>query len=215
MGLNFRAVRCENSADAELLVRWENDLSIRHFVRPFRDEMDFVTFDTVEKRWAYLKEKFGTQDGAGANPAGTASGKQAGSQSSGVSPEVGSALRNDDFQRWMMEFDGITVGNCSLMINPPHIRSEGKRVAWIGIAIGEASARGRGLGSKVLAFLEERAREYQADEIQAGVFEMNTPSLRLFEKNGYVRLRRYPRFTWWNGRYWADMRFVKKLNLAE
>jgi RimJ/RimL family protein N-acetyltransferase len=110
----------------------------------------------------------------------------------------------------MILLDGETVGHCDLKFNPPHCLTKEGKVGWIGITIGEASARGKGVGKQVLRHLEELAIAENATACEAGAFEFNGPSLALLRSQGYEQIGRIENFTYFRGKRWADIRFLKK-----
>lgn len=111
----------------------------------------------------------------------------------------------------MIVVDGALVGHCSIQVDPPHrVGREGK-TAWLAIVIGNADYRGNGIGKLVLEHLEKEGRKLGCDRAEAGVFEFNEPSLKLFRKAGYQEIGQLKDFTYWNGRLWKDIRFAKRL----
>jgi RimJ/RimL family protein N-acetyltransferase len=112
----------------------------------------------------------------------------------------------------MILLDGQAVGHASIIFDPPHrlTRDQGK-VAWWGICIGEPSARRQGLGRHTILHLESVARDRGARCAEAGAFEFNHVSQHFFRSLGYQPIGRLPRITYWQGRYWDDIRFLKLL----
>jgi RimJ/RimL family protein N-acetyltransferase len=110
----------------------------------------------------------------------------------------------------MLLEDGRVVGECSLQFDPPHRLTKEPMTAWFGILIGEPSARGRGLGGPFFTLLEDEAKRQGARQAELGVFEFNPHAIRLYERLGYERIGEIPTFTWWNGRFWADIRYRKR-----
>ena len=83
--------------------------------------------------------------------------------------------------------------------------------AWIGISIGEASARGKGTGTQAMEYLEEQIKTQDLRRIELGVFEFNTNAMKLYEKMGYREIGRIEEFTYWQGKMWTDIRMEKRL----
>ena len=83
--------------------------------------------------------------------------------------------------------------------------------AWIGITIGEESARGKGLGPLAMQYLEEEIRSAGCKRIELGVFEFNEPAKKLYQKMGYAEIGRIPNFTFWQNKMWTDIRMEKYL----
>ena len=84
-------------------------------------------------------------------------------------------------------------------------------VAWMSIVIGEANARGKGIGKIAMTHLENLARAAGATRAELGVFEFNERALALYRKLGYQEFKRIPDFTYWNGHMWTDIRMAKAL----
>lgn len=106
---------------------------------------------------------------------------------------------------------GIPIGHCSILFNPHHRLIREGKVAWPGIAIGEEAYRQKGVGKKVVQHLEQLAIENNATCIEVGLFEFNEPSLRLFTSLGYEKFGRKENITYWNKKFWADIRLLKRL----
>lgn len=107
--------------------------------------------------------------------------------------------------------DGRPVGRCSIVYNIPHRLTKEGKVAWFSVVIGEKKARGKGIGRKAREHLEKIARADGADCIETSAFEFNAVSLKLIRSMGYQEIGRCENITYWNGKYWADIRLVKKL----
>ncbi len=105
--------------------------------------------------------------------------------------------------------DGQLIGEMNYMVDPEHLFKKEAGTAWIGITIGEAEARGKGIGYTALQFLEEVIKQQGLQRIELGVFEFNTPAYKLYEKLGYTEIARIPDFTYWEGKMWADIRMEK------
>ncbi|MBS1962575.1 MAG: GNAT family N-acetyltransferase [Bdellovibrionales bacterium] len=130
---------------------------------------------------------------------------------SGWRPRPGDGKEDRRKWSWMCLADGVPVGECSLQLGVPHRLWKEPDVAWFGILLGEASARGRGLGRAFFALLEDEARRIGATRAELGVFEFNTRARRLYEKLGYERFGSVSELTWWNGKFWTDFRYRKNL----
>ncbi len=83
--------------------------------------------------------------------------------------------------------------------------------AWIGMMIGEALAREKGVGSKALVYLEKQIKLQGLNRIELGVFAFNTPALALYKNGGYQEIGSTKEFTLWQGKMWADIRMEKYL----
>lgn len=107
--------------------------------------------------------------------------------------------------------DGALAGQVSLEVDPPQLHRACPGSAWFGLVIGEARARGRGVGAAAMRHIEEAARAAGCVRAEIGVFEFNAAARRLYARLGYVEFARLPAFTWWDGRMWADLRLEKAL----
>jgi RimJ/RimL family protein N-acetyltransferase len=104
------------------------------------------------------------------------------------------------------------IGVMDYQIDPRHLFKKEPGTAWIGIIIGEATARGKGIGQRALQHLEAAIRQQGWKRIELGVFEFNTNAIKLYRKSGYQEIGRIPDFTYWNGKLWQDIRMEKYLS---
>lgn len=107
----------------------------------------------------------------------------------------------------LIEWHGQIVGEVSLDLEA----TQAPGFAWLGIVIGEESARGRGIGRKAMLHIEAMARARGATRAQIGVFEFNERARKLYRSLGYRELSSTPNITWWKGRQWTDIRMGKPL----
>ena len=112
---------------------------------------------------------------------------------------------------FFIELDGALVGEVSLMLDPPMVHASQGKTAWFGVVLGEAHARGKGFGRLAMEFIEDEARKQGAEFAQIGVFEFNARARGLYESLGYEEIARKPKFTWWKGKTWTDIRMQKTL----
>lgn len=124
---------------------------------------------------------------------------------------------DDLFQRleyqalFLIHWNDQLVGEMSFQIDPAHLYKKETGTAWIGITIGEESARGKGLGKLAMQYLEEEIRKEGYKRIELGVFEFNLPAQKLYQNMGYVEIGRIPDFTFWQNKMWNDIRMEKYL----
>lgn len=107
--------------------------------------------------------------------------------------------------------DDKLVGEVNVMYDANHLYVHEPGSAWLGLVIGEAAGRGKGAGSEALRLLEERLREQGTPRIELGVFGFNEAAHRLYKKLGYKEIAYLEAFTYWNGRFWPDIRMEKRL----
>jgi RimJ/RimL family protein N-acetyltransferase len=120
--------------------------------------------------------------------------------------------RLEHTQTYLIYLEGQLVGEMSFQIDPQHLYKKEPGTAWIGITIGEESARGKGLGLLAMQHLEDEIRKAGCKRIELGVFEFNIPAQTLYQKMGYVKIGRIPDFTFWQDKRWADIRMEKYLS---
>ena len=113
---------------------------------------------------------------------------------------------------YLIYLDGQLVGEMNYQKDPRHLYKKESPTAWISITIGEESARGKGIGAQAMQFLEEEIKKENFKRIELGVFEFNTPAQKLYQKMGYIEIGRIPKFTFWQGKMWTDIRMEKILS---
>jgi RimJ/RimL family protein N-acetyltransferase len=121
------------------------------------------------------------------------------------------AKRLENHAVYLIRVDGTLVGEMNYQIDPDHLYKKEPGTAWIGITIGEAKARGKGLGALALAFLDGEIRRAGLLRIELGVFEFNLNAIKLYTRLGYKEIGRLDAFTYWDGRMWQDIRMEKYL----
>lgn len=119
------------------------------------------------------------------------------------------AKRQEHQTTYLVYFEKQLVGEMSYQVDPPHLYKKEPGTAWIGITIGEESARGKGLGILAMQYLEEEIRNAGFKRIELGVFEFNEPAQKLYQKMGYAEIGRIPNFTFWQNKMWTDIRMEK------
>ena len=112
---------------------------------------------------------------------------------------------------YLIYLDGQLIGEMSFKVDPDYLFKNVAGTAWIGITIGEADTRGRGIGYKAIRFLEQQISTEGLKRIELGVFEFNKPARALYRKLGYQEIGRIDAFTYWDGRMWQDIRMEKYL----
>jgi ribosomal protein S18 acetylase RimI-like enzyme len=83
---------------------------------------------------------------------------------------------------WLAAEDGEIVGLLVLAVQPDHLLLENIAVL--------PSAQGRGIGARLLAFTEERARALGHDEIRLYTNEAMTENLAYYPRHGYTETHR-------------------------
>ena len=103
------------------------------------------------------------------------------------------------------------AGEMSFQLDPQHLYKKEPGTAWVGITIGEETARGKGLGTFAMQHLENEIRMAGCQRIELGVFEFNTLAQKLYKKMGYTEIAQIPNFTFWQNKMWNDIRMEKYL----
>lgn len=110
-------------------------------------------------------------------------------------------------------WDGIKpIGQISIQIDPPHLYSKYKDTCWLGLAIGEKEYWGTGAASQAMILLEETVTKKGLKRIELGVFEFNTRAQKFYQKLGYKVIGKIKDFTYWNNKFWSDIRMEKFLD---
>jgi RimJ/RimL family protein N-acetyltransferase len=115
---------------------------------------------------------------------------------------------------YLIYLEAQLIGEMSYQVDPEHLFTKEPGTAWISITIGEAHARGKGIGYQSLHYLEKQIIARGLRRIELGVFEFNTPALSLYHKLGYREIGRIKDFTYWRDRMWQDIRMEKYLSAS-
>lgn len=105
--------------------------------------------------------------------------------------------------------DHKIIGDVNIIDNPDYLIKKGYNSCWLGITIGEKQYQNRGIGRIAMEYIENLAKELGFVRIELGVFEFNHRAIRLYEKLGYQRIGVIPKFTYYNGLWYDDIRFEK------
>jgi RimJ/RimL family protein N-acetyltransferase len=123
----------------------------------------------------------------------------------------GLAKRLIDHEIYLIYDHGKLIGEVEYKADPDYLYNKTPGSVWIGITLGEASARGKGIGTMAMKHVEEQIKEQGFQRIELGVFEFNTNAIKLYQKMGYREIGRIDDFTFWQGRLWQDIRMEKYL----
>ncbi|PID16969.1 GNAT family N-acetyltransferase [Sporosarcina sp. P34] len=114
---------------------------------------------------------------------------------------------------FLIYLENRLIGEMSYTVDPDHLFDKELETAWISISIGEPECRGLGIGFIALTYLEEQIRKRGLQRIELGVFEFNTPALKLYKKLGYQEMGRIENFTYYDGEMRADIRMEKRIGI--
>jgi len=115
-------------------------------------------------------------------------------------------------ERYFIEVVDRPVGTASIHVDPPWMMGTRKPTGWLGICIGEEDARGKGIGRRVMELLHQRCLELSCTRTELGVFEFNDRAQHLYSSMGYRQIGTIPHFTWYDGRWWSDIRLQLTLD---
>ena len=101
------------------------------------------------------------------------------------------------------------IGEMNYQVDPAHLYKKEAGTGWIGITIGEESARGMGVGRLAIAHLEAEIKQAGLKRVELGVFEFNDNALKLYTRLGYQQIGIIEGFTYWRGKMWRDIRMEK------
>ena len=116
------------------------------------------------------------------------------------------AARSPDC-RIVAEVDGEVVGYAGL--SPVSGRPVYAGVREVMIYVGE-SARGRGVGRRLLGKLVEESERLGIWTLQAGIFPENGPSIRIFERCGFRVLGTHERLGRFHDGRWRDVVLMER-----
>lgn len=109
-------------------------------------------------------------------------------------------------------FDGSKpVGNLSLQIDPPQLFKKVKGTSWLGLIIGEKEYWGTGVAKAAMIFFENESRRLGLQRIELGTFEFNARAHKFYKRLGYQEIARLKNFTYYQDRFWDDIRMEKIL----
>lgn len=103
------------------------------------------------------------------------------------------------------------VGNFSIQLDPEHLMNKVEGTSWLGLTIGEKAYWGKGVAKIAMDYFEAESKRRGASRVELGTFEFNERAYSFYKKIGYVEIGRLDKFTYWNGKYWDDIRMEKIL----
>ena len=103
------------------------------------------------------------------------------------------------------------IGEISITENFHFLIKTEPKTAWISIMIGEKSYWGQGIASQTMRYLEKTCKDSGYLRIELGVFEHNSKAQNLYTKMGYTAFHIVPKFTYYDGKWWDDVRMEKFL----
>ena len=113
--------------------------------------------------------------------------------------------------KYLILLNGQAIGEVNYQWNFKHLIKNQDKTAWVGIMIGQTSARRKGIGVQAMRFVEKQIVKAGGNRIELGVWEFNKPAHQLYLKIGYNEFARIPNFTFWNGQLWDNIQMEKTL----
>jgi RimJ/RimL family protein N-acetyltransferase len=123
--------------------------------------------------------------------------------------------RLEHHQIYLIYLENQLVGEMDYQVDPKHLFKNEPGTAWIGIIIGEESARGKRIGYLALQYLEEQVKLHGLKRIELGVFEFNQQAIRLYERLGYNEIARIEEYSYWQDKMWQDIRMEKHFSTPD
>ncbi len=107
--------------------------------------------------------------------------------------------------------DNYIIGDVNILDHPDFLLKKDNLSCWLGITIGEKAYQGLGVGKEAMRFIEKYAKDLGYERMELGVFEFNQKAIQFYKDLGYTQIGKIPRFTFYNGRWYDDIRFEKYL----
>lgn len=120
-------------------------------------------------------------------------------------------MQNKSTHSFMVEVDGEIAGDCSVDTAFDMLMGPKTGTGWLGICIGEAKYRGKGVGYKAMVELEEICRKMGLFRLELGVFAYNEKAIDFYKKLGYQHFETVKDFTYYQGTWHDDYRMEKTL----
>ncbi len=105
---------------------------------------------------------------------------------------------------FVIELEGKVIGDCGIDIDWRKKRGD----VWLELL---PEYWGRGYGKEILKILEDYARSLGLERLRAMVNGWNERSKKLFESVGWKLITEIPENGWFEGKWWPDYLFEKKL----
>lgn len=110
---------------------------------------------------------------------------------------------------FMIEVDGKVVGDASVDTAFDMLLGNKEQTGWLGICIGDASCRGKGVGKIVMKKLENVCKEMGLKRLELGVFAYNEIAIKFYKSLGYKHFETVKKFTYYDGDWHDDYRMEK------
>lgn len=114
---------------------------------------------------------------------------------------------------YMISDGGKLIGNFSLQIDPPQLLRKIPKTSWLGLMIGDRSYWGGTAAHEAMQYFEAESKRLGLERVELGVFEFNRRAINFYKKMGYAQFGVIKDLTFYNGRFWDDIRMEKSLIL--
>lgn len=94
-----------------------------------------------------------------------------------------------DHQLLVADLDGEVVGCVAIAVKRTHVGGRAVSLAYVFDLRAHPEVRRRGIGTRLMEAVDDYLIEREVDGVYAHIVTSNIPSLKLFEKMGYSRLR--------------------------
>ncbi len=103
------------------------------------------------------------------------------------------------------------IGYFSITLNPKHLMKNQVSTSWLGLTIGDKSYWGSGVAKLAMEYFEKLSMQKGAQRVELGTFAFNHRAKAFYTKLGYKEIGRLKDFTFWQGKFWDDIRMEKFL----
>ncbi len=118
-------------------------------------------------------------------------------------------LRSPNIISFLLYFNNVYIGECSITLNDPSIDVLRSTTALINIVIADKEFVNRGIGKSVYKTLESIALENNVQRLIANVFEFNQTAISFFNSRGFVQYTEIKDYTYYNSKWWKDISLEK------
>lgn len=112
-------------------------------------------------------------------------------------------------ERYLVFDNQILIGEFSIDFNFFNLFIKGEKSAWISLCIGNKEYWHKGIGKIIISELEKIVKDKGVNRIELGVFEFNSKAKVLYEKMGYKQIGINKNLTYFNGKWYDDIRMEK------
>ncbi len=119
-------------------------------------------------------------------------------------------MEQDKKKIYIVYLEEEKIGTFSVIKDFKYLVSKEENVAWISLAF-DKKYFGKQVIKDSYFLFEELLRKNGYEKIELGVFEFNKRAIKFYEKIGYEKITSLENFTYYDGKWWNDYRYEKKL----